>query len=122
MSIGDLTLGERRDFAVVIGSGGAGMEFMERQFREYYLGDPKSVSLYTIPSSTPGSFSSELSMRYDLRGPSHVITTGCTSSTDALGHALSLIRYGRVKRALVRLRALVSVGFLAVMVGGIVSL
>ncbi len=93
-------LGERREFAVVVGSGGAGLEFIERQFRQYYLGDPKGVSLYTIPSATPGAFSSELSMRFDLRGPSHVITTGCTSSTDALGHALSLIRYGRAERVL----------------------
>jgi 3-oxoacyl-[acyl-carrier-protein] synthase II len=39
-------------------------------------------------------------MKYDLRGPSHVISTGCTSSSDALGHAFSLIRYGRVDRVL----------------------
>jgi 3-oxoacyl-[acyl-carrier-protein] synthase II len=95
-----MALAERREFAVVVGSGGAGLEFIERQFRQYYLGDPKGVSLYTIPSATPGAFSSELSMRFDLRGPSHVITTGCTSSTDALGHALSLIRYGRADRVL----------------------
>ena len=95
-----LTLDERRDFGVVVGSGSAGMEFMERQFREHYLGEPKAVSLYSVPSSTPGAMSSELSMKFDLRGPSHVITTGCTSSTDALGHAFSLIRYGRIQRAL----------------------
>src|SRR6185436_2182440 len=29
-----------------------------------------------------------------------VISTGCTSSTDALGHALSLLRYGRADLAL----------------------
>jgi 3-oxoacyl-[acyl-carrier-protein] synthase II len=92
---------ERRRFAVVIGSGGAGLEFIEKQFRQYYLDDPKGVSLYTIPSSTPGSLSSELSMKFSLRGPSHVISTGCTSSTDAIGHALSLIRYGRSDRVLV---------------------
>ena len=97
----DLPLDARRRFAAVVGSGGAGMEFAESQFRQYYLGDPKAVSLYTIPSSTPGSISSELSMRYGLRGPSHVMTTGCTSSTDALCHGLSLIRYGRADRALV---------------------
>jgi 3-oxoacyl-[acyl-carrier-protein] synthase II len=97
----DLPLDERRRFAAVVGSGGAGMEFAESQFRQYYLGNPKAVSLYTIPSSTPGSISSELSMRYGLRGPSHVMTTGCTSSTDALGHSLSLIRYGRADRAIV---------------------
>jgi 3-oxoacyl-[acyl-carrier-protein] synthase II len=92
-----LELHERRDIGVVIGSGGVGWEFTERQFREYYFGNPKAVSLYTIPSSTPGSISSELSMKFDLRGPSHVISTGCTSSSDALGHAFSLVRYGRAR-------------------------
>lgn len=95
-----LPLEQRRRFGVVLGSGGAGLEFIERQFHQYYLVDPKGVSLYTIPSSTPGSLSSELSMRFSLRGPSHVISTGCTSSTDALGHAVSLIRYGRADRVL----------------------
>jgi 3-oxoacyl-[acyl-carrier-protein] synthase II len=97
----ELPIEERRRFAVVVGSGGAGLEFIERQFRQYYLDDPKGVSLYTIPSSTPGSLSSELSMTFSLRGPSHVISTGCTSSTDALGHAMSLVRYGRADRVLV---------------------
>jgi 3-oxoacyl-[acyl-carrier-protein] synthase II len=92
---------ERRRFASVIGSGGAGLEFIEKQFRQYYLDDPKGVSLYTIPSATPGSLSSEISMKLALRGPSHVISTGCTSSTDAIGHAMSLIRYGRADRVLV---------------------
>jgi 3-oxoacyl-[acyl-carrier-protein] synthase II len=92
---------ERRRFAAVIGSGGAGLEFIEKQFRQYYLEDPKGVSLYTIPSATPGSLSSEISMKLALRGPSHVISTGCTSSTDAIGHAMSLIRYGRADRVLV---------------------
>ncbi len=95
-----LALDERRRFAVVLGSGAVGLEFTERQFRRYYLGNPKSVSLYTVPSSTPGALSSELSMRFDLRGPSYVLSTGCTSSTDALGYALSLIRYGRADRVL----------------------
>ena len=39
-------------------------------------------------------------MHFGLRGPSHVLSTGCTSSTDALGHAMSLIRYGRAERVL----------------------
>ena len=96
-----MSLEERRRFAAVIGSGGAGLEFIEKQFRQYYLEDPKGVSLYTIPSATPGSLSSEISMKLSLRGPSHVISTGCTSSTDAIGHAMSLIRYGRADRVLV---------------------
>jgi 3-oxoacyl-[acyl-carrier-protein] synthase II len=95
-----LALEDLRNFAVVVGSGGVGWEFTERQFREYYFGNPKAVSLYTIPASTPGSISSEISMHFGLRGPSHVVSTGCTSSSDALGHAFSLIRYGRARWAL----------------------
>jgi 3-oxoacyl-[acyl-carrier-protein] synthase II len=95
-----LDLAARRAFATVVGSGGVALEFAERQWREYYLGNSKAVSLYTIPSSTPGSISSEIAMRHDLRGPSHVLSTGCTSSTDALGHALMLIRHGRADRAI----------------------
>ena len=91
---------DRRAFGVVLGTGGAALAFTENQFRQYYLGNPKAVSLYVIPSSTPGTVSSELSMRFGLRGPSHVLSTGCTSSTDALGHAMSLIRYGRADRVL----------------------
>ncbi|HXV77280.1 MAG TPA: beta-ketoacyl-[acyl-carrier-protein] synthase family protein [Candidatus Polarisedimenticolaceae bacterium] len=95
-----LDIAERRATAVVVGSGGVGWEFTERQFREYYFGNPKAVSLYTIPSSTPGSISSELSMRFGFRGASHLISTGCTSSSDALGHAFSLIRYRRARMVL----------------------
>jgi 3-oxoacyl-[acyl-carrier-protein] synthase II len=98
LDVDGLELDERRRFGVVVGSGGCGLEFAEQQFREYYLGNKKAVSIYTIPSSTPGSISSEISMRFRLRGPSHVITTGCTSSTDAIAHAMSLIRYGRADR------------------------
>src|ERR1051325_2842066 len=41
-----------------------------------------------------GTISSEISLRFDLRGPSHMISTGCTSSTDALGYAFNMIRFG----------------------------
>jgi 3-oxoacyl-[acyl-carrier-protein] synthase II len=33
-------------------------------------------------------------MRFGLKGPSHVVSTGCTSSADAIGYAAKAIRYG----------------------------
>jgi 3-oxoacyl-[acyl-carrier-protein] synthase II len=39
-------------------------------------------------------------MRFGFRGPSHVITTGCTSSTDALGYSLQTIRSGSIDMVL----------------------
>jgi 3-oxoacyl-[acyl-carrier-protein] synthase II len=90
-----LTLQERQNFGVVIGTGGGGLSFTEKQYEFYYRGNPKNASLYTIPSSTHGGLSSELSMVFGLHGLSHVISTGCTSSTDAIAYAAQHIALGK---------------------------
>jgi len=89
-----LSLNEQREIGVVLGTGGGAQDFTEHQYDLYYRGKIKQVSLFTIPSGTAGTLASEVSMRFGLRGMSHVITTGCTSSTDALGHALRQIQLG----------------------------
>ena len=45
--------------------------------------------------STIGTLASEVSMRFGLRGMSHIISTGCTSSTDALFYAAQHISLGK---------------------------
>jgi len=80
----------------VLGTGGGGLAFTEAQYKYLYLPDsPGTASVYTIPSSTHGGLSSELSMAFGLRGLSHVISTGCTSSTDAIAYAAQHIALGR---------------------------
>jgi 3-oxoacyl-[acyl-carrier-protein] synthase II len=87
-------LEEKQSWGVVVGSGGGTTDFMEEQYRLYFTDRLRKVSAYNISSSTPGSLSSEVSLRYGFRGPSHLISTGCTSSTDALGYAFNMIRFG----------------------------
>jgi 3-oxoacyl-[acyl-carrier-protein] synthase II len=41
--------------------------------------------------------SSEISIALELHGISHVLSTGCTSSTDAIGYAAALIRSGEAE-------------------------
>src|SRR5262249_12862989 len=41
-----------------------------------------------------GMMSSEISISLRLRGISHVLSCGCTSSTDAIGYAAALLRSG----------------------------
>ena len=90
------TTEERRAFGVVLGTGGGGLAFTERQYEQYFRrGDSAAASVYTIPSSTHGGLSSELSMAFGLRGLSHVISTGCTSSTDAIAYAAQHVALGR---------------------------
>jgi 3-oxoacyl-[acyl-carrier-protein] synthase II len=90
-----LTLDERRRIGVIFGSGGGGLEFTEKQYEHWFRGEPKKASVYTIPTSTIGTLSSEVSMAFRLHGPSHVISTGCTSSTDALFYACDAVVSGR---------------------------
>jgi 3-oxoacyl-[acyl-carrier-protein] synthase II len=96
-----LTLEQQRKIGVVLGSGGGAQEFSEEQVRLWLTGKVKQVSLFCIPSGTMGTLSSEVSMRFGLRGMSHVITTGCTSSTDAFGYALRQIQFGFLPMMLV---------------------
>ncbi len=91
---GALTLEERRRVSVVFGTGGGPVEFFEKMYGHWYRGDLKKASVYSIPTGTMGTLSSEISMRFGLKGRSHVITTGCTSSADALGYAARLIAWG----------------------------
>ena len=89
-----MTLEEKRSWGVILGSGGGMPDFVEEQYRLYFSDQLRKVSAYNISSSTIGALSSEISLYFDLKGQSHVISTGCTSSTDAIGYAFNLIRFG----------------------------
>ena len=90
-----LPLEQSRKFGVSMGTGGGGLSFTEKQFGYWFSGNAGKGSIYTIPSSTHGGLSSELSMVFGLHGLSHVISTGCTSSTDAIFYAAQHVALGR---------------------------
>jgi 3-oxoacyl-[acyl-carrier-protein] synthase II len=90
-----LPLEQRRRFGVILGSGGGSQEFTEEQYRLFFHQQYRQMSLFCVPTGVMGTFSSDVSIRFGLRGPSQVITTGCTSSTDALGYSMREIQSGR---------------------------
>jgi 3-oxoacyl-[acyl-carrier-protein] synthase II len=79
---------------VVIGSGGGGIDIGEKQYYDFFVEQGRKVTPYAIPISIVGMISSEVSISLRLRGVSHVLSCGCTSSTDAIGYAAALIRSG----------------------------
>jgi 3-oxoacyl-[acyl-carrier-protein] synthase II len=81
---------------VIVGSGAGGIEVGERQYREFFTDALKKVTPYAIPVSIVGMISSEISIALRLHGISHVLSTGCTSSTDAMGYGTALLRAGEV--------------------------
>jgi 3-oxoacyl-[acyl-carrier-protein] synthase II len=95
-----LPLAEKRRFGVILGSGGGSQEFTEEQYRLFFQQKYKQMSLFCVPTGVMGTLSSELSVRFGLRGPSHVITTGCTSSTDAFAYSMRQIQSGRLDMVL----------------------
>ncbi len=80
---------------VLIGSGGGGIDVGERQYYDYFVEGGRKVTPYAIAISIVGMVSSEISISLGLHGISHVMSCGCTSSTDAIGYASSLIRSGQ---------------------------
>jgi len=93
---------ERERIGVVVGTGAGGIEFAERQYKQYYdRADHdaayRRVSPYSIVASFVGMLSSEINMRYQIHGCSHVVSTGCTSSSDAMGYAWNALRLGQLE-------------------------
>jgi 3-oxoacyl-[acyl-carrier-protein] synthase II len=91
-----MSLNDKRDIGVILGTGGGAQDYSEEQYRLYFEGKIKQVSLFSIPSGTMGTMSSEISMRFGFRGMSQVVTCGCTSSTDAIAYAAMQIRTGQI--------------------------
>ena len=89
-----LDIESRRELGLLIGTGGGGIEFGERQYEAFFAHNNRRVTPYAVSSSFVGMLSSEVSIALGLRGISHVVSTGCTSSTDAIGYAYRMIRWG----------------------------
>jgi 3-oxoacyl-[acyl-carrier-protein] synthase II len=89
-----MSIDEKRQIGIVLGTGGGAQEFSEQMYRLWHSGKEKQVSLFCVPSGTMGTIPSEISMRFGFRGYAHVVTAGCTSSTDAIGYAYQHIQAG----------------------------
>ena len=96
-----MSLDQKREIGVVLGTGGGAHDFTDAQYQMYYAGKVKQISIFSIPSGTMGTMSSEVSMRFGFRGLSHVVTSGCTSSTDAIAYATRQIQLGSLPMMLV---------------------
>jgi 3-oxoacyl-[acyl-carrier-protein] synthase II len=94
LDIAAMSVEEKQQIGIILGTGGGATEFSEQQYALWHSGHEKQVSLFCIPSGTMGTIPSEIAMRFGFRGYAHVVTAGCTSSTDALGYAYQHIQAG----------------------------
>lgn len=98
--LASMSVAERQRTGVIVGSGGGSQEFLEEQYRLFFHNLHRQMSVYCVPTGVMGTLSSDLNSRFHLLGSSHVVTSGCTSSTDALGYAFRQIQSGRLDAVL----------------------
>src|SRR5262245_15268431 len=78
---------------VIVGAGMGGMVMGEREITQLYQQQkPHRVHPNFIPVITLNSASGIVAMTYGAKGPNLTISTACSSSAHALGHALHCIR------------------------------
>lgn len=87
------SLDQARQVGLVLGTGGGGIDFTLTQADAFH--HDRRQSLWTITNATHGNLAGELSIRLGLHGPSLCVSTGCASSSDAIGLACDVLRSGR---------------------------
>lgn len=94
----DTRLGPRA--ATIIGTGIGGMTTIEEGIYSSLIlqGRPNPL---TVPKLIPSACPANLSMRYGLQGPSFAVASACSSSTQAIGIGLQMIRSGMADVAVV---------------------
>lgn len=91
----ELSEEERDTTGVFIGVGLGGLENLERCTLTLEHKGPGKISPYFIPSLIANMAAGQVSIAFDLRGPSYAHTSACSSSAHAIGEAYRWIQEGR---------------------------
>jgi 3-oxoacyl-[acyl-carrier-protein] synthase II len=76
------------------------MEVIEKNAKALFDKGPRRVSPYFIPSAIANLAPGQVSMRFDLKGPSYTTTSACSSGAHAIGEAFKWIQRGDCDAAL----------------------
>ncbi|WP_199442835.1 beta-ketoacyl-[acyl-carrier-protein] synthase family protein [Umezawaea beigongshangensis] len=85
---------------VCLGSAVAAATSLENEYRvlsndgEKWLVDPEHLSPYTFDHVVPSVMPAEVAWTVGAEGPVTMVSNGCTSGLDSVGHAVALIREG----------------------------
>ncbi len=79
---------------VLISSGIGGVETLEREVITGYTRGYNRITPYLVPMMIPDMASGLVAIEYGFKGPNYTVVSACASSSNAIGDALRLIRYG----------------------------
>jgi len=86
--------------AVITGSSVGGQSSQDDGFADLYRLNKGRVHPLTIPRTMANAGASLISMEFGIVGPAYTISTACSSSNHALGHAFRLVRDGEAEMAI----------------------
>jgi nodulation protein E len=90
----------RESSAVVTGSCMGGRTADEAGYWELFHNGRSRVHPFTIPLEMSNAGTSHISMDFKIQGPAFNLSTACSSSTHAIGHAFWMVRSGAVPLAI----------------------
>ena len=79
---------------VIIGSGIGGLETIQEQYKTLLQRGVGRVSPFTVPKLMTNAASANVSIRFGLKGPNSVISTACSTGSNAIGDAVRAIQSG----------------------------
>jgi 3-oxoacyl-[acyl-carrier-protein] synthase II len=88
-------------FGVFTGTAVGGQGWAFREYEIFKEKGVKRINPFTAISTFPNATSAHVSLKLGIKGPSDTISSGCVSSTVALGYAVDNIRLGRLDVAFV---------------------
>lgn len=87
---------------VVVGSAVGATTRLEQEYvavsdrGRHWQVDPRYATRFLYQALVPSSLAAEVACRYTAHGPAAVVSTGCTSGIDAVGHGYQLVADGEV--------------------------
>ncbi|MBQ9431405.1 MAG: beta-ketoacyl-ACP synthase II [Kiritimatiellae bacterium] len=81
--------------SVMLGNGIGGREVDQDGYKTLFDRGPSRLSPMLIPKLIANEAAGNISILLNAKGAVHTLATACASGTDALGHALDMIRCGR---------------------------
>ncbi|MCE2522154.1 MAG: beta-ketoacyl-[acyl-carrier-protein] synthase family protein [Rhodobacteraceae bacterium] len=84
----------RSGAGIVLGTAGGGLNTWDDSYRKVYEEKKRRVHPFVVPKLMNNAAASNISMKYDLIGPSFSVSTACSSSNHAIGLAFQMIRTG----------------------------
>ncbi|MEE9454700.1 MAG: beta-ketoacyl-[acyl-carrier-protein] synthase family protein [Paracoccaceae bacterium] len=79
---------------VILGTAGGGLHTQDDNYRNVYDVGKNRIHPFVVPRLMNSAASSQVSIKYNLQGPSYTVATACASSNHAMGQAFHMVRAG----------------------------